>query len=228
MCACRVSLDACIVPVHVRSSRLVARPGAEDGSVQVAEMMGYELASRQGSRSAPAEQATTPDIGEAEGRAVLQAAQRASSAAATSLTEAPAAPLPSFAELLRETPAGAEEAQPAGDAVRDAGEAGQPPGVEVAEERPGGDVFDAGGGEGTEELAREVQESQARGALRRELRRKMDLNVRDMDWGGGGAGYGAGTGWGYGGGATAPRRKLLTQAELDSLLSDTDESADSL
>eukprot|EP00892_Ulva_mutabilis_P002982 jgi/Ulvmu1/12685/UM094_0042.1 len=213
------------------------------GSTEVAKMLEYTLASQQGERTPRAERPVGPDIGETEGRAVMQAAQRASSPAASQLTEGAA--LPTFAELLRETPSG--EATPlaaAGDAARDVGADGRPlrastggegpsvgsgagygPGVDAAAAMRDGAAMRYEDGK----ASREVQEVQARGALRRELRRKLDLNLRYVDWDGSSGRDASEGGWGYGGAAAAARgQSSLTEEELDNLLSDSEESTDSL
>lgn len=180
---------------------------------------------------------------------MLQERQRSGDVARAAVTDTGATPLPSLAGLLRQTPAGDGGAPD----VSAQGARDEPPGTEPqprtadpwagvlraaadgdGEEVPGADGAMAAKVEGLtqdmaqgrEEMAQEMQESRARGVLRRALRRKLDLNLREVDWEGGGDEV-RGRGWGYGGEA-GRRRTLLTQAELESLLSDSSESADSL
>lgn len=211
--------------------------------MQVAKELEYTLASRHGERT-PAIQRPVEDIGETAGRAVLQE-QQGGAAQATSPGSAAAA-LPSLADLLQPTPdvdsAGRDAAANVGDAAPDpvesplqartdnSGRLGEQDGVT---EDPYTDRFGGSSGaaempvaadaRGSEGRAQELQQSEARGALRRTLRPKLDLNFRDVDWQQGAVEE---RGWGYG--EAAGRRTLLTQAELESLLSDTTESTDSL
>lgn len=198
--------------------------------LQVAEAIGYELASRQGERQPPAQKPKPRDISESEGRAALRAAQREHVSATGKLADAPVAPMPSCAEILQETPAGGGAAlagggvagaQEAGDRVRAAGDYGG-----VLDQLKESATVAAMEGLNAEE-ARAVQQSQARGALRQELRRKLDLNLRDVDVGGGPMRGTEESGWGYGS-DPAIARTLLTQAELENLLADSDDCADSL